>query len=95
MASRIAISFAFVLFATALLPGCKEEGAAPPIDASTVDAGACAGTVAYLAACTADDECMSCTCKSFGHSRVCSKACTVDTECPAPSGGCSMGFCRP
>lgn len=93
MTSRLAV-LVFSL-ATALLSACggKDEpvDAAPPAEASTV----CGATAGYLATCTADSECGSCMCKSFGHSMVCTKACTGPADCPAPSGGCSAGFCRP
>lgn len=80
-----------------LLGGCSDDGDKTP-DASTVDATqVCTGsTVDYLKACTDNTMCGStCECHSFGHSMVCTKTCTVDSECPAPSGGCTTGFCRP
>ena len=84
-----------ILFATALFSSCKDDGKQPPDSAPMIEAGACVGTVAFLAACTADDECTSCLCKSFGHSKVCTNACDGPEDCAAPSGGCSNGFCRP
>lgn len=95
MRSRILCSI--MALAAALLLGCDGEDK-PPVDSGPPgEAGACAGTVAYLAACTADDECTSCLCRSFGHSKVCTKTCSGDGDCPAPSGGCNTtsGFCRP
>jgi hypothetical protein len=92
--SRIAVSL--VLFVA--LTACKDDDKpTPEPDAPgvVVDGNStCGGTVAYLAACTADDECESCLCKSFGHSKVCTTACDPGV-CAAPSGGCSAGFCRP
>ncbi len=99
--SRIALTFA--LFVTvALTASCDDGGGNPPPADSgpTVDTNTAAvcmgGTVAYLAACTAAAECgTSCDCRLFGHSMVCTKACIDNPDCPAPSGGCSGGFCRP
>ncbi|MBA3818855.1 MAG: hypothetical protein H0X17_08185 [Deltaproteobacteria bacterium] len=98
MGSRIAV--ALVLFAAALLPSCKDDDQPPPDSAvvgddSGIDGPTCAGTIAYLQACTANDDCTSCLCKSFGHSMVCTKSCGGDGDCPAPSGGCTAGTCRP
>ena len=93
MASRIALSL--FLFAAALLPACDDTAKPKPDAAVTGDGGMCAGTTDYLQACTANEDCMSCVCQSFGHSKVCTKACTLPEDCPAPSGGCSNGFCRP
>ena len=93
---------ALLIATAALLGACSGDDAPTPIDAAaTVDASAtdggsvCGGTTAYLGTCAMDNDCVSCTCKSFGHSSICTQACTVDTDCPAPSGGCSTGFCRP
>jgi hypothetical protein len=88
---RYGLSFVLLFSgALAMSSACSDEDPAP-----SGDGGMCMGNKAYLAACGGDDECSSCTCKSFGHSRVCSKACTGDADCPAPSGGCTQGFCRP
>lgn len=84
-----------------LLSSCKDDdkpvvdAPPPPIDSSIDASSACGGTTAYLQACTMDNDCISCACKSFGHSMVCTQACTVAADCPAPSGGCTAGFCRP
>lgn len=93
--------FVLALAAVLSLTACEDDkkpapDAAPTVDSTMSDGGSMTcGTVAYLAACTADDMCESCTCRSFGHSKVCTKTCTGDGDCPAPSGGCSSGFCRP
>lgn len=93
MGSRIIILL--LSLAAALLSAC-DDGDKPPADAPVVTDGAmCAGTTAYLGTCATDDECTSCICRSFGHSKVCTKSCTGPADCPAPSGGCSNGFCRP
>jgi hypothetical protein len=93
MASRIALTL--FLLATALLPACDGGDKPKPDSAVPGDGAMCAGTIAYLQPCTASDECTSCVCQSFGHSKICTKTCTLPEDCPAPSGGCSMGFCRP
>lgn|SRR3990167_3597434 len=94
---------ALVIASAALLGACDSDDPAP-IDAAavtvdgdmTTDGGSvCGGTTAYLGTCAMDNECVSCTCRSFGHSSICSQTCTGDGDCPAPSGGCSSGFCRP
>jgi len=94
------IATALVLFSVALLASCDDDKPAPdappvPIDASFDASSTCGGTVAYLQLCTMDNDCESCVCKNFGHNMNCTKACTVPADCPAPSGGCSAGFCRP
>lgn len=92
MSSRILLTL--VLLLGALLGGCNGDDPVPD-SAPTGDAPMCAGTIAYLQACMNDDECTSCTCRSFGHSKVCTKTCNGPEDCPAPSGGCSNGLCRP
>jgi len=53
------------------------------------------GTLDYLETCTVGStDCGSCECHSFGHSVVCTKTCTDNADCPAPSAGCSGGYCR-
>jgi hypothetical protein len=97
--SRIAV---LVLAVSSLVVvGCKDDGKPPPVDtpvvvdtASLVDSS-CGGTVGYLAACTDNNMCFSCMCQSFGHSMVCTQACDANNPCPAPSNGCTAGFCRP
>ena len=93
---------ALVIASAALLVACDSDDPAPidaaavTVDGDMTDGGSvCGGTTAYLGTCAMDNECVSCTCKSFGHSSICTQACTGDGDCPAPSGGCSSGFCRP
>jgi len=92
---------ALLIASVALLGACGGDDAPTPVDAATVDGdmtdggSVCGGTTAYLGTCAMDNDCESCLCKSFGHSSICSQACTGDGDCPAPSGGCSSGFCRP
>jgi len=87
--SRIAVLLAF--FAAVLLACGNDPRPAP--DAN----GTCTapGTTAYLQVCTMDSNCTSCLCKNFGHTTVCTKTCTGMSDCPAPSGGCTDGVCRP
>ena len=89
-----------VLFTTSLVTACDDDDeVTPAVDAAVVDGDAPAvcegGTLAYLATCTMDTECGTCSCEPFGHRSVCTKTCTGNEDCPAPSGGCSAGFCRP
>ncbi|HWO26802.1 MAG TPA: hypothetical protein VNO30_49070 [Kofleriaceae bacterium] len=92
MASRIALSL--LLFAAALLPACDDKSKPKP-DAGMGDGGMCvAGTAGPLEMCTTNESCMSCLCQSFGHSKLCTKACTVAADCPTPFSGCANGFCQ-
>lgn len=97
MGNRIAFVLVSLL---ATVAACSDDDDNnPPVDAApTADAAMiCGGQLEYLQACTDSAMCGSCTCQNFGHSMVCTKACTTNTDCPAPSGGCSTttGFCRP
>ncbi len=80
------------LFAT-VVPGCGND---PPIaiDASTIDAPKCTGTIGFLADCSTNSECMSCLCKPFGHLTYCTSTCTVPSDCPSPAMDCVGGFCK-
>ena len=93
---RSAISLAFIA-ATSLvgLVGCggDDDPGTPPADAFV--APMCNGTAALYATCTTFEDCMSCVCRTFGHDNKCTQVCTGDADCPAPSPGCSGGFCRP
>lgn len=91
MASRIALSL--LLFAAALLPACDEAKPRPDA-ASSGDGGMCVGTAGPLEMCTANDDCTSCLCQTFGHSKLCTKSCTGAADCPAPFTGCANGFCQ-
>jgi len=97
VSTRIAGSL--VLAAAALLSACTDAkppiDAAPPMIDSNIDGSSCGGTIDYLQACTMNEMCKSCVCQNFGHSTVCTKTCMGPADCPAPSGGCSGGFCRP
>ena len=93
MTARIAQTL--ILLATALLSACYSDDVRKPDASPPGDGAMCAGTIAYLQECMANDECTSCVCHSFGHVQVCTKTCTLPEDCPAPSGGCTDGFCRP
>jgi hypothetical protein len=90
---KLALTFA----AMSLFAGCDDKETPPP--PPPVDAAALVcpgtGTTGFLANCTENDQCTSCLCKTFGHLEVCSQACTGPADCPAPSAGCSGGFCMP
>lgn len=81
-----------------------DDGSPQPIDAA-VDADPNApdapavcgtgGTVGFLGSCTEDTDCGdACTCEL--HPLRCTKTCTTNEDCPAPSLGCLMpdGVCR-
>jgi hypothetical protein len=85
-----------------------DDGSPPPIDAPAIDAdpnmpdapAVCGtgGTVGFLEICTAPADCGdACTCETFHPVMRCTKTCTSNADCPAPSAGCLMpdGFCRP
>jgi len=100
MGTRHAFVLALAVASTLSFTGCKEDFVSrSTVDASaTEDAGppTCGeSTTAYLDECAGAAECGSCVCEQAGHADVCTKACTVNEDCPAPSRGCSGGFCRP
>lgn len=53
----------------------------------------CPTTTAWLMDCDTSATCMGCRCRPFGHLMYCTQPCIDNTECPAPSAGCVMGFC--
>lgn len=87
------------LLASLFLFACDDDK--PTVDASTIDsvpleAGAVCGAKPYLeTGCLNNDECESCICHGFGHTFACTIACTGPEDCPAPSTGCTGGFCQP
>jgi hypothetical protein len=94
MRSRILCSI--MALAAALLLGCDGNDKPPGDSAPPGDGLVCAGAIDFLADCTADEECMSCVCRTIGHAKFCTKTCAGDADCPAPSGGCNTtaGLCR-
>ncbi len=74
------------------LAACGSDPKSP-----AVDAGACTtpGQTAFTKVCSVNEDCQSCLCADFGHAKACSKSCTGDADCPAPSGGCTQNVCRP
>jgi hypothetical protein len=63
------------------------------------DAGMCVpgtGAAALYDTCTTNADCDSCICHSYNMGGLlCTKACTNDNDCPAPSTGCNnMGVCK-
>lgn len=76
------------------------DDSSPPIDAPIqIDGPAVCpgGAVGYLGECTDGTQCGApCQCHSFGHTMRCTTTCTdPGPACPAPSPGCTGGFCRP
>jgi hypothetical protein len=68
-----------------------------PLDATTVsDAPTDAG---WLSPCTnAPNQCPPgdiCTYLPMKGEFLCTRACTQDSQCPAPSSGCQFGLCQP
>lgn len=97
MGKRIAVLFISLL---ATVAACSDDNDdKPPVDAApTADAPMiCGGQLEYLQACTDSAMCGTCSCQNFGHSMICTKTCTTNADCPAPSAGCltSSGYCRP
>ena len=68
------------------------------VDGSSVDGGACAGTLEYMAACTDNGQCAD-TCLCFPFSTLgphCTRECDGPEDCPEPSRGCGgRGVCSP
>jgi len=89
------IALTLIVFA-GLIPACRDRKP-PPVDApvptSDTPLQSCETSTTFLMDCTSNEFCMGCTCKPFGHVMYCSKACTVSTDCQAPSTGCLNGFC--
>lgn len=74
------------------LVACGEEGGDTGADAAPM----CMGTLELYSTCTESTECDSCLCYTYNQgAMICSKACELDTDCPAPSTGCNnMGVCK-
>jgi len=84
-----------IWLAALLFASCSDDNPKPDAPPPG-EAGACVGTLPFLATCTMNEECMgSCLCQSFGHTKQCTITCMNDPDCPAPSGGCTNGVCRP
>ena len=73
------------------LPSAPDAGAAPTTDAATDG-----GLLPFMSQCTMDSECDTGKCFPFNAKGPrCTKACTMNAECPAPSTGCNMmGICK-
>lgn len=89
MKSRL-IFVLFALLACLSFSGCSDDGD----DGGTVDAAT--GSLELYATCNAGPECMSGLCHMYGNGeKRCTKTCQVNSDCPAPSTGCSgMGVCK-
>lgn len=91
---------ALTVGATALAPlGCGGDGDGGA-DAGT-DGGTSTSTrtnVGFLEPCTQTSECASGLCYRYNMATVgmrCTKTCSGDGDCPAPSAGCNnMGVCK-
>lgn len=91
-------SIALILIViAAVIPSCGNDHKFP-VDASNNSPDAppasCAASTAFLVDCNDPSQCMSCICKGLGHEMYCTQACTLPTDCPAPSTSCTGGFCR-
>lgn len=82
------------------LVGCGDDGGDDGSAGMDAGANACtnvnATVVNFSEACTEDTQCECNLCFTYGNGdRRCTKACTVDADCEAPSPGCSgMGVCK-
>jgi hypothetical protein len=74
---------------------CAPVPDAAPSDAAQAEGGD-GGLLGFLANCTTNAECQSMNCFAFvAKGPHCTKSCTVDTDCPPPSPGCSgMMVCK-
>lgn len=74
-------------------PGAESMDAGAAGDSGPAEAGALG---AFLADCAVHADCESDVCFNFtSKGPHCTRACSADAECPAPSPGCShMGVCK-
>ena len=81
----------------ALLVGCAGD-ASPPPSGADASIGPDAALLPFMAECPLGDNasCASGLCFEFNSKGPhCTHACTLDTDCEAPSPGCSgMGVCK-
>lgn len=79
------------------------DGSLPPApdasdEASNGDGGPCGDptNLGFLCPCTDNTQCASQVCNTFpSRGMFCTKPCTKDTDCPAPSPGCTpKGLCK-
>jgi len=87
---------AAALFALSLgFVACGGSGGSPP---SAADAGAGAGSVPFMGDCELghNEQCSTNLCFNYNSKGPkCTHACTMDSDCEAPSPGCSgMGVCK-
>lgn len=76
---------------------CDCSGAIPGVGTGgDTCAGEGEGDLAFMCACTTNDECESGLCHPFNMKGPhCSLPCAMDSECPPPSPGCNnMGVCK-
>lgn len=92
-----AVGYAVCQERVASYGSCVCDGKTPGLDASTStdpDASADARPIeakrALLEDCATNDQCASGLCFAYGQGySLCSKPCSVDADCPAPSSGCN------
>ena len=79
--------------------GVDAADASQPADTGT-DAGSttmdAASLLPFLSPCMTNDQCETQLCYLFNmRGKLCSKACNLPADCPAPSTGCNgMGICK-
>ena len=75
------------------LTGCSGDDGGGADDVCTNDSATVAN---FSEACTDDSQCECNLCFTYGNGDLrCTKTCTVDADCEAPSPGCSgMGVCK-
>jgi hypothetical protein len=79
---------------------CDCSGTIPGLTTASCSGGEAGagggGKVAYLCACSTNEECETGLCHPFNmKGPLCSKPCAADTDCPTPSPGCNnMGICK-
>ena len=88
----------------ALATGCGSGDDDPQVDAAQAidaaagqpDAATSCGVTALYEVCSDNGDCSSCLCHTFGTAGpLCSKTCSRDEDCEAPSTGCNnMGICK-
>lgn len=95
MSSRRAVGFVLGLLLAACGGGTSADSDA---QCASLDGGAGAGSITFLSPCDPCDPaaCSTGLCFSFNSKGpLCSKACTADSDCEAPSPGCNnMGVCK-
>jgi len=80
---------------------CVCDGTTPGVDGgvrdASLDVAPETAKTAFLAACTTNEQCETGLCFTYGMGQeLCTKPCTMPTDCPVPSTGCNgKGVCKP